>query len=246
MPLECTPPDQVAANNHADARGVDNTLKLLAVSYPDFIAASDPQALALLHKAELVSLPADTILFHENDPCHNFVWLIEGSVRVYKHSADGREMTLYRVEPGELCILNLNALLGGRVYPAEARSESSVTGLVLTGEDFLEGVATSGSFRSYVMKIQADRLYEVIGLVSDIAFHQLDLRLACLLGQRFERSHGEPINITHAQLAGELGTTREVISRILKEFQNQRCVSLSRGRIRLESQQGLDWFIRGS
>ncbi len=244
MSSECTFLGCEDTGKRTHIHDTDPILERLAASYPGFVEESDRQALALLRKTEQVSLPANTIMFHENDPCRNFIWLLEGSIRVYKHSTDGREMTLYRVEPGELCILSLNSLLGDRAYPAEAISESSVTGLMLKGEDFLEGVDVSRTFRTYVVKMLTDRLYEVMMLVSDIAFHRLDLRLACLLGQRFERSRGEPLGVTHAQLACELGTTREVISRILKEFEHQQCVRLSRGRIYLESQQGLDWFTQ--
>lgn len=183
-------------------------------------------------------------MFREQDPCRNFIWLLNGSVRIYKHSPDGREVTLYRVEAGDLCILSLNALLGSRAYPAEAVSETEISGLMMPGEIFLNGVNESESFRTCVIKTLTERLHETMTLVSDVAFHRLDLRLACFLGQRFERSCGESLTVTHAELARELGTTREVISRILKEFEHQQCVKLSRGRIELVSQQGLDWFTQ--
>jgi len=221
---------------------MSDKLARLAARYPDLIAGSDEQAIALLEQADQVGFAAGTVMFHENDPCRSFLWMLEGSVRVYKHSADGREVTLYRVQPGELCVLSLNALLGNRPYPAQAEAETDVTGLMLSGSAFLRGVEESATFRTYALKMLTDRLHDMMTLVSDIAFHRLHLRLACLLGQRFERSRGKPLSVTHAELARELGTTREVISRILKEFEHQRCVRLSRGRIHLVSQQGLDWF----
>ncbi len=237
------------ANTPAPAQGwpepVRDKLARLAARYPDLIAASDARALALLARGDTVRFAAGTTLFRESDPCRGFLWMLEGRVRVFKHSPDGREMTLYRVTPGDLCVLSLNALLGHRPYPAQARAEADVTGLMLGGNAFLRGLGESESFRTYVMKTMTDRLHDMMTLVSDIVFHRLDLRLACLLGQRFERSRGEALRVTHAELACELGTTREVVSRILKEFEHQQCVRLSRGRIHLVSRQGLDWFGRG-
>ena len=100
----------------------------------------------------------------------------------------------------------------------------------------------SQGFRKYVLQALVERLTDVISLISDITFRRLELRLACLMGQQFERSGGMPLRITHAELACELGTTREVISRILKDFERQQCISLNRGQIHLVSQDGLEWF----
>ncbi len=226
----------------AEGGGVSEKLRELDACYPGFINGCDDQALNLLEQTDRIHFPAGTVMFRESDACKNFLWMLEGTVRVYKHSPDGREVTLYRVEPGDMCVLSLNALLGGRPYPAEALAETDITGLVIAGSTLLPVIDQSDSLRRYVMKMLTDRLYETMALVSDIAFHRLDLRLACLLGQRFERSGGEPLCVTHAQLARELGTTREVISRILKEFEHQECVRLARGRIYLVSRQGLNWF----
>lgn len=210
--------------------------------YPSLAKHADEACCEMLNEVQMVSIPAGTIMFHESDPCKNFMWLLEGTVRVFKNSAEGREVTLYRVAPGELCLLSLNSLLSGDSYPASAKSEIPVRGLVISAAQFNQSLDISHGFRTYVLQSLTERLSEMISLVSDIAFRRLDLRLACLLGQRFERSAGHPLKITHAELAQELGTTREVISRILKEFERQECISLYRGEIRLVSQDGLEWF----
>ena len=101
-------------------------------------------------------------MFRENAPCRNFLWLLEGSVRVYKHSPDGREVTLYRIEPGDLCILSLNTLLGGQAYPAQAVVESDIKGLMISGASLLNTIDESPALRRYVMKMLTDRLYQMI------------------------------------------------------------------------------------
>ncbi len=225
-----------------DTGETSDKLRELAACYPELVANCDARGLAMLEQTDHVQFPPGTVMFRENAPCRNFLWLLEGSVRVYRHSPDGREVTLYRIEPGDLCILSLNTLLGGQAYPAQAVVESDIKGLMISGASLLNTIDESPALRRYVMKMLTDRLYQMMSLVSDIAFQRLDLRLACLLGQRFERSGGAPLEVTHAQLARELGTTREVVSRILKEFEHQECVKLARGRIMLVSRQGLEWF----
>jgi len=214
----------------------------LLANYPVLERHADAECRSRLAEAQVVDIPAATTLFHEADPCDNFMWLLEGEVRIFKNSESGREVTLYRVEPGELCLLSLNSLMGGQSYPACAVSETPVKGIAISAAQFRDFLDSSSGFRNYVLQTLTERLSEMMTLISDIAFRRLDLRLACLLGQRFERSRGQPLRITHAELAHELGTTREVVSRILKEFERQECVRLTRGEIHLVSQDGLDWF----
>jgi CRP/FNR family transcriptional regulator len=203
---------------------------------------ADEPCINILQDAQTVEFPADKVLFSEASPCSNFMWLMDGSVRVYKNSEEGREVTIYRVSPGELCLLSLNSMLDGNSYPASAKTDTIIKGLMISAKQFSELMENSRGFRDYVLLALIERLSDVMTLLSDVVFRRLDLRLACLLGQQFERSRGEPLEITHAQLACELGTTREVISRILKEFERQECIYLSRGQIHLISQDGLKWF----
>jgi CRP/FNR family transcriptional regulator len=214
------------------------------LQYPDFRKHADDACLRVLRESQLVEIPADTTIFHEASPCKGFMWLMEGTVRVFKNSPEGREVTVYRVSPGELCLLSLNSLLAGSSYPASAKCDTLTKGLMITAQQFHHLMGASPGFVNYVLQALVERLTDAISLISDITFGRLDLRLACLLGQQFERSGGMPLEMTHAQLACELGTTREVISRILKEFERQQCIVLSRGQIHLVSQDGLEWFSK--
>jgi CRP/FNR family transcriptional regulator len=210
--------------------------------YPALEKHADETCMKVFNEAQLVEIPPGTTMFLEASPCTNFMWLLEGSVRIFKNSDEGREVTVYRVSPGELCLLTLNSLFGGDSYPANAKSETLTKGLIITAQQFHYLMDNSQGFRKYVLQALVERLTDVISLISDITFRRLELRLACLMGQQFERSEGMPLRITHAELASELGTTREVISRILKDFERQQCISLNRGQIHLVSQDGLEWF----
>ncbi len=184
-------------------------------------------------------IPAGTYLFREGETCAHFMWLLEGAVRVFKHSPAGREITLYRVHPGELCVLSLQCLLSGSGFPAVAVAETRLRGLVLGRADFLQAIDDSAEFRRYLLNTLSRRLADVVQLVSDVTFQRLELRLSCLLGKLFRQSEGRPLQITHARLAHELGTTREMISRILKSLEQRRCIRLSRGEIELLSAEEL-------
>ncbi len=214
----------------------------ILINYPEFKKYADETCLQVLGEAQLVEIAAGTTIFHEGTSCKGFMWLLEGSIRVFKNSEEGREVTVYRVSPGELCLLSLNSLLRGDSYPASAKSDTLAKGLMITAQQFHHLHENSRGFRNYVLQALVERLTDVMSLISDVTFRRLDLRLACLLGQQFERSGGRPLKITHAELACELGTTREVISRILKEFERQQCIFLNRGEIHLVSQDGLEWF----
>lgn len=210
--------------------------------YPNAKQALDTLPDHILSASKPSRIPAGTHLFRESDRCNCFMWLLEGTVRVYKHSREGREITLYRVSPGDLCVLSLQSLLMGDGFPAEADADTEVLGISLSQADFDIAVDESREFRRYLLKNLTQRLADIVQLVSEVTFNRLDLRLACLMGRLFEHSNGEPLKITHVQLARELGTTREVISRILKEFEKQEYIRLTRGAIQLVSRENFSWF----
>jgi len=194
--------------------------------------------------AKTLEAPPGTTLFSGNTSCNNFMLILDGSIRIYQTAEDGREKTLYRVEAGDLCILSLNSLLKNKSFNAIAISESSVKALVISSECFKLLINESETFRDYVLSTLTERLCETIYIIQDTAFNHLNMRLACMLGSLFERNRGALLKITHQKIAHELGTTREVISRILKDFEKQNCIKLSRGQIELSSADGLQWFTK--
>lgn len=208
-------------------------LQSLLLDYPDLTENADSQCWDMLAGAKLHNFDPNTILFHENMVCDYFMLILDGCIRVFKESNEGREVTLYRVEPGQLCIHNLNSLVDGIQYPIIARAEKPVRGLAITRTAFKKALDESSSFRNYVLRTLTGRLSHMADLISGFAFDRLDLRVACWLNEQFERSCGRPIKITHSDVADELGTTREMISRILKDFEHKRCLQLARGKIHL-------------
>lgn len=174
-----------------------------------------------------ISLPANQPVFHTGDACRQFLLVLDGSVRVQKLSESGREIVLYRVEPGQSCILTTACLLGNNPYQAEAFTETAVRAVVIPAKAFERALDDSKQLREFVFEGYGQRLTELLMLIDAISFGRLDCRLA----ERLTRATSSLLRITHQQLARELGTAREVISRTLKEFEHRGWVKLGRGSI---------------
>jgi len=180
----------------------------------------------LLAQAMVMSLPSGTTVFDENQACQGFPLILSGSLRVIKAAANGRELQLYRVLPGESCILTSSCLLGHTRYQARGICEADVEMLLLPASAFHVLLESQSSFRTYVFHLFSDRLTDLMQLVSAVAFQKLDQRLAALL-----LTKQNPIRLTHQALADELGSAREMVSRLLKGFADQGWLLLGRENI---------------
>ena len=220
-------------------------LKELLADYPALIENADAPCWDMLASARLQSFDANTVLFYAGMECKHLMLIVEGCVRVFRDSDEGREVTLYRVEPGQLCTHNLNNLVDGVHSQITARTETPMRGLVISRQAFQQALDKSHSFRNYVLRTLTERLALMTNLVSGFAFDRLDLRVAVWLIEQFDRSCGHPIEATHSDIAHELGTTREMISRILKDFEHKRCIQLARGRIHLVCKHTLKLASKG-
>lgn len=193
--------------------------------YPALGGMSAAALEAVLDRGQTLRVPAGTLMFSEGSPCLQFPLVLEGSIRVAK-SSEGRELQLYRVMPGESCVLTGGCLVGGRHYPATGIVEQDARLVVLPRPLFDELLATHAPFRQYVFSLFTERLAELMALVEAVAFHKLDRRVAgALLG------HGRVVEMTHQQLADDLGSVREIVTRVLRSFADQGLVQLGRGSI---------------
>jgi CRP/FNR family transcriptional regulator, anaerobic regulatory protein len=206
--------------------GNDNTRSLLLARFPVFAQLPAARLDALLAAAPVRRVPAGSVLFEPNMPCEGFPLVLEGSVRVTKASPSGREIVLYRVSPGEGCILSGGCLLGQNDYAARGIAESDVTLLRISPAQFQDLILQVPAFRRFVFDMYGARLAEVMELIEEVAFRKLDTRLARLLVQR-----GPVLNATHQNLADELGSVRVFVSRMLRNFEERGWVTLERERV---------------
>jgi len=197
---------------------------------------SDPVWNEVLGRATPLCLQAGEVLECSGGASQALLILQEGSVRVRQVSPEGREILLYRIEPGELSILSIISLMGAGSCPADIVTETKVRALSIPDTDYHYAMASSPAFRDFVLTTLARCLHDTTLMVKSIAFQPLDVRLAATLRQLFYRHSSGVIKITHEALAMELGTTREVVSRMLKDFEKKKgCVKLHRGSIELVS-----------
>lgn len=195
-------------------------------AYPD-LADMLPGTVRILDDLPTMRVPAGTVLFEENAPCQGFPLLLEGEVKVSRSSGDGRSLELYRISPGELCLVSSSCLF--RAQPLSARGVTTKTStLILVGAQLFLQLLADPTFRNTVLGMFAERMADLTALVDSIAFRKLDQRLAAaLLG------HGSDLVTTHQLLADDLGTVREIVSRLLKRFQNEGWIEISREHIRI-------------
>lgn len=191
------------------------------------VAGLDPEARdRVLHQdASAVAVPAGAVLFEEGSPCGGLPLLLDGEVRVARGSPQGRFLELYRVVPGEICVASLACLHRGRPLFVHAVATRPTRLLLLRRAGFERWMAEA-SFREALMAGMAERLAELMQLVEAVAFQRLDQRLAAALLGR-----GEVLACTHQALADEVGTVREIVTRLLRRFEQQGWVVLGRERI---------------
>ncbi len=208
--------------------------------FPYFTEQASPADQQLADSIRLMQVPAETVVFHQGDTCAQYLLVVEGSVKVLARNASGREIVLYRVQRGGSCVLTTSCLLGKSVYPAEGITETPVKVLAVPASSFHLGLARSERFREFVFESYGQRIAGIISLVEDISFGQLKRRLARYL---LEHSHDNRLTITHHDLAAELGSAREVISRQLKDFEKRGWLNQRRGSITLSSPRALQALL---
>jgi CRP/FNR family transcriptional regulator, anaerobic regulatory protein len=211
----------------------------LLAAYPVLRSLSQPLWRDMVTNGQGVNVPAGTVAFEEGERCHSYLLVLAGQVRVVKPTSIGRELLLYRVMPGDNCILTVSCLLGGCAYQARGIVEADVTGISIARYVFMQLVEQSPEFRSYLFRFFGERVTRLMELIDAVAFHRLDQRLAALL-----LMHGPVVATTHQSLADELGSVREVVSRILGDFQAQRIVQLDRGQIFILNREALQQRAR--
>mgnify|MGYP001424556879 CR=1 FL=1 len=188
-------------------------------------------------RAFYARIPAGKDVFVEGDPANSIALLLSGVVRVYKIGETGREITLYRFGVGESCILTANAILSNQSFPAIATVEEDAEAVVIPAEDFRDWVKRYDMWREFVFELLSGRLVALMTVVDEVVFQRMDSRVAAwLLKQSLQENL---LQVTHQEIAADLGSSREVISRILGEFSKEGLIHLGRGTIMLLDKKAL-------
>ena len=209
----------------------------LTQSLPFLLHADPALAREVRQAATFARIPVGHDVFVEGDRVDGIALLLSGVVRVYKIGETGREITLYRFGTGQSCIFTANAILNQQNFPAIATVEQEAEAALIPSETFRDWIRRHDLWREFVFDLLSQRLSTVMAVVDEVAFRRMDARLASfLLSQSRVRN---PLRITHQQIAAELGSSREVISRLLEDFVSSGWIRSGRGEIEVLDPEGL-------
>jgi CRP/FNR family transcriptional regulator len=214
------------------AKAFDCVTRNILEAFPFFQACTDAERLALVDSSVAVHLQPGTMFYSEGDQTGNFGLVGNGDIRVFKTASNGRELTLYHVRDGQPCLINLLCVVLDRGAMASAVAEEPTDAVLVRADVFRNLLTKSEAIRRFVFETTASRVVHILALVEEITVRRMDARLASLLLRRTATQRADAaIVATHDELAAELGTAREVVSRVLKEMERRGALRLARGRI---------------
>ncbi len=193
-----------------------------------------PKWRAVADRLQFREMAGGEIIMREGQTCGSVPFVVAGSIRVFKTAESGREITLYRIEAGETCILSSGCGKSLRSFPATVAAERDTVAAFLPVETVRVLLAEGTSFRDYVLDQYSSRILAVMELVEEVAFRHVDERLRQWLSEAAAQASGRRVLATHQGMADHLGTSREVVSRILKDWEQRGLLELGRGSIALK------------
>jgi CRP/FNR family transcriptional regulator, anaerobic regulatory protein len=188
---------------------------------------------SLLENLHFREMEPGTAILREGQVCSNVPFVLEGSIRVFKTAESGREITLYRIEKGQSCILSTGCGRGLSSFPATVVTDSATSAAFLPSETVRRLFAEGPAFRDFVLEQYSRRMAEVMELVEEIAFRRVDERLAQWIQEQSSAASTGLVVTTHQELADHVGSSREVVSRILKDWEQRKLLEISRGSLKL-------------
>lgn len=215
---------------------MENWKDRIVKAFPHLAELPAQERAAILDEMGMGVYPAGTVMIEQGRKCRGAALVLSGVIRVYKISEEGREITLYRVGCGETCILAVSCLLGGVDYPVIAEVEDDAEVAMLPIGALREAMLKSEPWQRFLFASMARAMMDVLNVLDEVAFRSMDVRIASRLLQ-CDRNR---IEATHEQLAADLGTAREVVSRLLKELENRKIVQLGRGAVTILNRKALE------
>lgn len=199
--------------------------------FPALAALASPERAELAAQLRPVRLAAGAALFHPGELCAAYPFVIDGRVVVRRIARSGREIVLYRVLPGQTCIMSTTCLMNDTTASAEAVAEADVAALAFPGPAFARLLAQSAVFRRFAFGACARRIGDLMARIEEMADTSIDQRMAARLLAL--AGPDAVVAVTHAELARDIGSAREVVSRAMKHLAGRGWLRGGRGRIEL-------------
>lgn len=212
--------------------------KTTATSSFPFLAASSLSTRGLIEQLPVRTVAPQTPVLHRGDPVDGVYLVIGGSLRVFYITADGHQATLYRIRPGETCVLALTAAFRGEQYPAWVETEDRpLQVVILPGAVFRRLYETEPAFREFVFEVLSGRVFDLMTRMEQLGSLRVEQRLAAFLLDASDP--GDEVVMSQAKIAAHLGTAREVVFRALRSLAEQKLVVTGRARVRILDREGL-------
>ncbi len=202
-------------------------------TFPFLLGANEEIKNKVLDHATVAAIPKGNIIFNEGDECRQMAFILSGTVRVYKAAESGREITLYRLRAGESCILTASCIFSNTYFPAIAVVEEEVEAALIPSNIFRTWINSYEIWRKYTFNLLSQRFMEIMDVLEEVAFGRLDIRIAKLI-LKLSANKQDDLKIKHQDIAMELGSSREVVSRILEQFAYENILVLKRGSIMIQ------------
>jgi len=177
--------------------------------------------------------PADTVILNIHAYIKSIPIVLSGSIKVIQTDEENQEILLYYIKPGESCIMSFLAGIHNDTSKIKAIVEEDAEVLLIPVDKASEWIKKFPEWTDFIFTLYQKRFEELLEVVNAVAFQKLDARLLQLLNQKSSLFKSKKISVTHQQLSDELGTTREAVSRVLKQMENSKLISLSRNKISL-------------
>lgn len=193
---------------------------------------SSPKLMEKLYEYSIIkSYPSGYVILDENASIRSIPIVAKGSIKVIRTEEDGREILLYYIKAGESCIMSFLGGIHNETSKVKAEVEEDAEILFLPVEKVTLFIKEHPEWLNYIFRLYHKRFEELLEMVNDIAFKKMDERLLDLLQKKQALTKNAQLQITHEQLANELGTAREVVSRLLKQLEKEGVVQLGRNKI---------------
>jgi CRP/FNR family transcriptional regulator, anaerobic regulatory protein len=189
----------------------------------------------LLKEGSLKSFPPDSVIIEEHNYIKNVPIVLSGSIKVFKLDEEGHEILLYYIKPGESCVMSFLGAACNGTSKIRAVVEEQAEVLILPVYKAIDLIRDNPAWLEFIFQLYNRRFEELLTVVNAVAFQNMDDRLWELLKTKVKMLHTTELNITHQQVADELGTAREVVSRLLKQLERNDKIALSRNKIKVLS-----------
>ncbi len=210
--------------------------------FPKFDSLDD-KSKALITSSAFIRQCEKGEMVSDSSSCLGLIIIKNGQLRAYINSEEGREITVFRLFDYDICLFSASCVLKDLQFDIQIKAEKESELFIIPTDVYKQLISTSLIVSNYTNSVLSSRLSDVMWLLDQVLFKSLDKRLAALLLDESNLNGSDTLTITHDVLASHLGSAREVISRMLKYFQNEKLVTLSRGEIKLIDKEKLSRLI---